>query len=178
MLFCKFVNLSFQQSSDEITRNNCGFGEIISDTVPKTKLVTDWHPITVATRVDATNSQTWYEVMNGPDAEGYKKACNLELNTLANQMDAWEVMQKEIWMQVIRSTRAFCCKCYPDGTVKKLKAHFCDVGTGKWKGGLQQRFAPVISWTTMHLMLILSIILNLQSVQVDYTATFIHVPID
>ena len=38
--------------------------------------------------------------------------------------------------------------------------------------------ALVINWTTVCLMLILSIILGLHTVQVDYTAAFVHAPID
>jgi hypothetical protein len=39
-------------------------------------------------------------------------------------------------------------------------------------------FAPVVNWTTVHLMLILSSILGLSTYQVDFMAAFIHAPID
>jgi hypothetical protein len=39
-------------------------------------------------------------------------------------------------------------------------------------------FAPVVNWMTVHLMLILIAILGLSTHQVDYTASFIHAPID
>ena len=39
-------------------------------------------------------------------------------------------------------------------------------------------YAPVVNWTTVRLLLILSIIMDLESVQVDYTAAFVHAPID
>ena len=39
-------------------------------------------------------------------------------------------------------------------------------------------FAPVVNWTTVRLMLILSVILGLETKQVDYTAAFVHAPID
>jgi len=38
-------------------------------------------------------------------------------------------------------------------------------------------FAPVLNWTTVRLMLILSVILGLETKQVDYTPAFLH-PID
>jgi len=41
-----------------------------------------------------------------------------------------------------------------------------------------ETFAPVVSWTTVRLMLILSVILDLKSTQVDYTAAFVQAPID
>jgi Reverse transcriptase (RNA-dependent DNA polymerase) len=39
-------------------------------------------------------------------------------------------------------------------------------------------FSPVMSWTTIHLMLIVSSILDLSTVQADYTAVFLHAPIE
>ena len=41
-----------------------------------------------------------------------------------------------------------------------------------------ETFAPVVSWNTVRLMLILSLILNLATRQVDYTAAFLHTDID
>ena len=39
-------------------------------------------------------------------------------------------------------------------------------------------FASVVNWTTVRLMLILLIILGLSTHQVDYTAAFVHAPIN
>jgi hypothetical protein len=39
-------------------------------------------------------------------------------------------------------------------------------------------FVPIINWTTVHMMLILSIILGLSSYQVAYMAAFTHMPIN
>ena len=41
-----------------------------------------------------------------------------------------------------------------------------------------ETFAPVVSWTTVRLMLILSLVLGLATRQVDYTAAFLHAQID
>jgi hypothetical protein len=39
-------------------------------------------------------------------------------------------------------------------------------------------FAPVVNWTMVCLMLVLSAILGLSTRQVDYTAAFVHAPVD
>jgi hypothetical protein len=39
-------------------------------------------------------------------------------------------------------------------------------------------FAPVVNWTMVHLMLVLSTILGLSTQQVDYTAALVHAPMD
>jgi Reverse transcriptase (RNA-dependent DNA polymerase) len=37
-----------------------------------------------------------------------------------------------------------------------------------------ETFCPVVSWTTIRLMLIVSSILDLSTIQADYTAAFLH----
>jgi hypothetical protein len=79
-------------------------------------------------------------------------------------------------MNVLPSNWAFKCKWYPDGTIRKLKAHFCARGDRQIEGvDFFDTFAPVI---IVCMMLILSIILGLSTRQVDYTAAFVHAPID
>jgi hypothetical protein len=55
--------------------------------------------------------------MNGPDADGYWKACEKEISTLTDDKDAWDVVVRESWMNILLSTWAFKCKCFPDGRV-------------------------------------------------------------
>ena len=57
-----------------------------------------------------------------------------------------------------------------------IKPGFVLVVTNRWK--YFDTFAPVINWTTVRLMLILTLILNLSTCQVDYTAAFVHSPIN
>ena len=57
----------------------------------------------------------------------------VELATLES-MGAWDVVNRDESMNVIDSTRAFKCKRYPDGLIKKFKAHFCARGNQQLKG--------------------------------------------
>ena len=89
------------------------------------------------------------------------------------QKDAWEVVSREDWMKVLPYTWGFLCKRSPDGSVRKLKTRFCVRGDKRVEGiALFDTFAPVINWTTVRLMLILSVIHGLATKQVDYTAAF------
>jgi hypothetical protein len=82
-------------------------------------------------------------------------------------------------MNVLPSTWVFKCKRYPDGLVRKLKARFCAGGHRQVEGrDYFETFAPVVNWQTVRIMLILTLILNLSTKQVDYTAAFMHAPID
>ncbi len=49
-------------------------------------------------------------------------------------MGAWDVVECEDNMNVINGTWAFKCKQFPNGTVKKFKAHFCACGDQHLEG--------------------------------------------
>jgi hypothetical protein len=49
-------------------------------------------------------------------------------------MNAWEVVERTLDMNVIRSTWAFKIKRYPDGLIKKFKARFCARGDMQVEG--------------------------------------------
>ncbi|KAI2505066.1 hypothetical protein MHU86_9342 [Fragilaria crotonensis] len=137
------------------------------------------HPLSLAAKANAEDNPRWNEAMNGPNAEGFWDAMCKEVTTLTDQKDAWEVVLREAWMNVLPSTWAFKCKRFPDGLIKKLKARFCVRGDKQLEGvDFFETFAPVVSWSTIRLMLILSLVLGLATRQVDYTAAFLHAPID
>ncbi len=129
------------------------------------------HPMILASKANSEDTPTWEQAMNGPDADGYWKACEKEISTLTDDKDTWDVVVRESWMNVLPSTWAFKCKRFPDGRVRKLKARFCVRGDRQVEGvDFFDTFAPVVNWTTVRLMLILSAILGLSTHQVDYTA--------
>jgi hypothetical protein len=133
----------------------------------------------LAAKANAEDNPTWEQAMNGPDRDGYLEACQKELHTLSEDKDAWDVLDREDWMKVLPTTWAFKCKRYPDGQIRKFKARFCARGDRQVEDiDFFDTFAPVVNWTSVHLLLILSAILGLSTKQVDYTAAFVHAPID
>ena len=141
--------------------------------------VEEMHPLALMTKVDTVDNLNWEQVMNGPDSAGSWEACKKELHMLVDKKHAWDVIECQLWMNVMPSTWAFRCKRYPDGSVQKLKARFCTCGDKQVEGiDYFDTFAPIINWTMVRLKLILTLILNLATCQVDYTAAFIHSPIN
>ena len=140
----------------------------------------DWiHPFAFAAKANNEDTPNWHQAVNGPHSDGFWEAMATEIFTLTEKMDAWDVVDREDWMNVLPSTWAFRCKRFPDGLIKKLKARFCVRGDKQLEGiDFFETFAPVVSWTTVRLMLILSLVLGLATRQVDYTAAFLHAPID
>ncbi len=76
-------------------------------------------------------------------------------------MGACDVVEREDDMNVINGTWAFKCKRFPNGTVKKFKACFCARGDQQLEGiDFFETYAPVVQWTTVHLILILENLLS------------------
>ena len=174
-------SLSWEQAMDTIKSSDLRRMEhvLLQNTNPYTNTIEEMHPMALSTKANAADHPTWEQAMNGSEAKGYWEACKKELHTLETKRDAWEVVQRQPWMKVLPSTWAFRCKRYPDGSVRKLKARFCARGDKQIEGvDCFDTFAPVVNWTTVRLMLILTLILNLATCQVDYTAAFVHAPID
>jgi hypothetical protein len=154
-------------------------GSVDCDVDYKEDTVEAWHPLALQVRANAKDNPTWEAAMNGQDQSGYWKAMEAELKTLEIHKKSWDVVDKAPWMNVLSSTWAFKCKRFPDGSICKLKARFCVRGD-RQKEGIDyfDTFAPVASWQTVCLMMVLSVILDLTAKQVDYTAAFVHAPID
>ena len=143
--------------------------------------VESWDPRIFAAKMDsasAADNPTWEQAMNGPDREGYMRAAEIEIDTL-QEKGTWEEVDREDWMNILPSTWAFKCKRYPDGTIRKFKGRFCARGDRQQKGvDFFETFAPVVNWTTVRLLLVMSIVLGLATSQADYTAAFVQSPID
>ncbi|KAG7343789.1 reverse transcriptase RNA-dependent DNA polymerase [Nitzschia inconspicua] len=140
--------------------------------------VEEWNPALLATKANAEDHPDWDTAMNGPHAAGFWKACQTEYDTLVSK-DVWEVVPRPKNHPVISGTWAFRIKRYPDGSMRKLKARFCARGFEQTEGvDYDETFAPVVNWTTVRFLLMMSILLGLETRQVDYVAAFVQADID
>jgi hypothetical protein len=99
----------------------------------------------------------------------------VELNTLVNEFKCWDLVLRLPRMNVLPSTLAFKTKCFPDGTVKKFKAHFFAQGDHQKEGiDFFEMWAPVVQWLKIRIVIVLAAKLGLHSVQCDITVAFIH----
>ena len=139
---------------------------------PISDFLDDAHPLMLAAKLNDQDTPRWKEATRGENAEGFWQAMWIEICTLI-KMGAWELVDKKPDMHVVPSTWAFKIKRYPTGLVRKLKARFCVRGDLQKDGvDVFETYAPVVSWMTIRLLLILSVVLELETVQVDYTAAF------
>lgn len=135
------------------------------------------HPLAFAAKANAEDTPRWHEVMKSPDRDGFIKAMHVEWDQL-ECMDAWNIVPRSKALQegrrIIDSTWAFRRKRYPDGEVKKLKARLCVRGDQMLDLNPFDTYSPVVAWSTIRLMLIMAVILDLQTTQVDYTNAFVQ----
>ena len=96
-------------------------------------------------------------------------------------MKTWvEVARKSVQpnINILDGTWVFARKRNPKGKITKYKGRFCVRGDQQEYGvDYFESYAPVASWGTIRIMLIISIIANLATVQVDYTNAFAQAPI-
>ena len=158
-----------------LAANDCGYSGSRYD------LICNWiHPLFLKAKSAASkeDNPNWSQAMRGPFREEYWQAAVKELETLES-MDVWEVVDQTDDMNVIDSIWAFKIKRFPDGMVKKFKARFCARGDQQLEGvDFFETYAPVVQWTTIRLMLILEILLQLKSKQGDVTAAFVHASLE
>ena len=140
-----------------------------------------WSPLALAAKTTDADADTFtfQEAMNHPESDGFWQAAKKELETLTKTMDVWDEVDREPWMNVLPSTWAFRIKRFPNGLIRKFKARFCARGDKQIHGvDFFDTYAPVVSWTTVRLLLILSLELELATRQVDYTAAFVHADVE
>jgi hypothetical protein len=117
--------------------------------------------------------------MHGPLAVNLRKALEVEWDMLKIIMKAWEIVERKSWMNVLPSTWALRCKRFPDEMIRKLKARCCAIGDKKLEGlDLFDTLAPVCNWQTVRIMMIVSLIYDFATLQVDFTEAFTQADID
>ena len=75
--------------------------------------------------------------------------------------------------RVLRAVWSHRRKQKPSGEVYRHRSRICADGRGQQYGiDYTETYAPVVSWTTVHMLLVLSQLFNLKSRQVDYVQAF------
>jgi hypothetical protein len=87
---------------------------------------------------------------DGSYAKEYWKAAQIEIETL-ERIQAWTAVPcTGNITNVLPSTWASKVKCYPDGSVKKFKGHFCAQWDKQINGvDFYETYSPVVQWMTI-----------------------------
>ena len=125
---------------------------------------------------------TFAQAMSGPDFQEWEAAMRTELETLIG-MNTWTIVPRAEALakgkRIIKSTWAFRQKRTPDGVPTKKKARLCVRGDTMQKDvDYFESYSPVVQWSSVRLMLILSIVHGLETRQVDYVNAFAQADLD
>ena len=105
--------------------------------------------------------------------EAWRKAAAKEINQL-EEKHCWEECQKSEAKgeSIIPSTWVFRRKRNPAGDITKYKARICL--RGDLMDSNEESFAPVCSWSSVRLFLVIAMILKWNTISVDYNNAFIQ----
>jgi hypothetical protein len=140
-----------------------------------------WHPLAYSTFASEADNPNYDEAMR-QDHDGFKDAMGLEIKQLEGK-DAWDIVPRsqadKEKKKILGSTWAFKRKRYPDGRVNKLKARICVRGDQQVVNvDVFDTFSPVVAWSTVRIMLVLMVALDLKSQQIDFANAFIQAELD
>jgi hypothetical protein len=128
--------------------------------------------IYAAKRKSDPDMPSFHEAMKGANAEDYIAAVKTEVKGLLSQK-TWTTRPRSDATKVIKSTWVFKLKRLPDGTPSKFKARFCVRGDLQTEGAdYFETYAPVVQWSTVRMLLALTLREGWATRQVDYTNAF------
>ena len=111
----------------------------------------------------------------GKHANEYKAAMEIEVQAL-ERVNTWtEMLKSEVpkGCTVLPLTWAFKLKRYPDGSPRKFKARLCVRGDKQTEGvDYFEKYAPVVSWSSVRMLLTLTAREQLKTRLVDFTNAF------
>jgi hypothetical protein len=121
------------------------------------------------------------QAMMGPHREEYVEAMVKEIGDLERH-GTWTVVKRSSvpeGKKVLPSTWALKLKRYPDGRPRKFKARFCVRGDFQEEGvDYFESYSPVVQWSTVRLLLTLSVHEDWSCRQIDFSNAFVQATLD
>jgi len=121
------------------------------------------------------DNPSFHQAMHGKHAAPYKAAMDAEVKALECAKTWTQMLRSEVpeGATVLPLTCAFKLKRYPDGTPRKFKARLCVRGDLQTEGvDYFEKYAPVVSWTTVRMLLTLTAREWLHTRMVNFTNAF------
>lgn len=133
-------------------------------------------PLSLALKASPTDPDTLsFDEAMAEEPEQVKewlKAASAEIESLEKNA-TWSVVDKaEATSKILPGTWVFRRKRTPDGSISKYKARYCVRGDLEDDTG-QEKFAPVVAWSTVRLFLTLSLTLKWETCTIDFSSAAI-----
>jgi len=130
-------------------------------------------------RAKEKDNLTWAEAWVTNEYDLIWAAALEEIKSLSDKK-SWKIVKRLLVKgNILPSTWALKRKWYPDGRIRKYKARFCVRGDQQKFGfDYDETYAPVVQWSTVRMLLTLTMKLGLKTKQVDYSNAFVQAKID
>ena len=117
------------------------------------------------------------EALTSKYSEEFRSAIIKEIEELEKH-NTWNIVRRDSLpegVNILPSTWAFKVKRYPDGRLRKHKARFCIRGDKQIEGiDYDDKYAPVVSWTTVSMMIRIALQERWKTRQVDFSNAFVQ----
>ena len=137
-----------------------------------------YHPFTLAAKASSADTPTLRDIqkLSPEEIDLWYDAMDLELEALRNKDTMIEIKRSDVpkGKQIIKSTWAFRRKRRPNGEIHKLKARFVVRGDLQILENSEGTYSPVVDWSTVRLLFVLSVARGLKSKTIDFNAAFVQ----
>ena len=137
--------------------------------------INECHNVIYNAAVTNNDVYTLKEMLKLPDIKEFVIAMQKEIEDHQSR-DHWELFLRQnipSGAKTILSVWAFKVKRYPDGRILKHKARLnAHGGMQRWGVDYWETYAPVVNWISVRLLMILSIIHNLDTKSIDFVLAF------
>ena len=138
-------------------------------------------PRVLAASMADKDTMHYGQAMKAPDVEKFIQAMEKEVNDL-NETGVWKLVKKTDMpkdAKLIRLIWSFKRKRNPLGQLIKHKARLYVHGDMQCKGiDYWHIYAPVVNWSTVKMVLLLTTLAGRDSRQIDYVLAFLQAPIE
>ena len=145
---------------------------------PHTEEVEWTHPFTLGAKATSEDTPTLRDIqrMSPTEIDLWYDSMDIELDALRNKNTFTEINRSDVptGHQIIKSTWAFRRKRRPNGEVHKLKSRFVVRGDLQILDESEHTYSPVVDWSTVRLLFILTVAQMLRSTTIDFNAAFVQ----
>ena len=117
------------------------------------------------------------QAMRGPHRAEFLDAMEAEITELESHHTWEELYRTQVpeGARVLPSTWVFKIKRFPDGSLRKFKARFAVRGDLQQEGvDYFEKYAPVVSWSTVRLVMTIALHLGWKTKQLDFSNAFVQ----
>ena len=139
----------------------------------------EWfHPFTLGAKASSADTPTLRDIqrLTPQEIDQWYEAMDIELDALRNKDTMSEIFRHDVpaGHQIIRSTWAFRRKRRPNGEIHKLKARFVVRGDLQVLDSSEGTYSPVVDWSSVRLLFVLTVAQQLKSTTIDFNAAFVQ----